>query len=207
MSLDTLKQEMLEKMFGIELASEIINGAEAKSRELEGRVAFKETEQVVALKTSIEGMEDGELKTALAAALEAHSPAQKDEEEEKEETEEEKPSIESKDIKEVFGILGKALVAVNKGVDALTKRLDSVDTQLVELKKSDDEKIAAQFTARKGAPASQAEGNIILDINKILEDAGGEEKGKDKADKFASPYVNDLLARVGVGGLPEGDGS
>ena len=205
--MDLRKQQMLEEMFGEELASNIINGAEEKSRELEGHVAFKESKEHIELKAAINGMEDGELKTALTAVLDKALEASEGEEEEKDKPEvkeDEVQTVSREAVKEAFGSVVKTLTSLKEASDALAARLDSIDTQLAELKKSDDEKIAGQFAARKGTPASQSGDNIIPDLNKILEDKTEEDDNKG-ADPFAAPYVTDLLNRAGVGGLPGGD--
>jgi hypothetical protein len=193
------KMKMLTDIFGEDLASKIVGGAESKSKELEESVAFKSTGDLLEdLKTVVDTLPE-ESRQPFSALVEKYSTKPKDKDKDDEEDDDHKPPKGMmKDKKEDEG--GQKAEAdyepLKVAVEALSERLEaiheaikqSVTTLEAEVKALKD-KDAASPRGRDAFRASDANGNVV-DPEKIKE-LIGESEGEPVNP--ARAYVEDLL--------------
>jgi len=196
--LDSKKREDLIKIVGEELAYKVISDADEATKELEGSTRYKELgenmdEKVKALYETVKRMPQDEIRKELEVQLVAMNGGKALEEEKKEEvvipvvetttTE----TIASDGMAQLATLITNLSTQVNE-LAGLKEVVTSVQTELKELKKTDDEKIADAMKSKVAVirPIDD-EKNIHQEVNAIVD--GLKEEDVNPAKK----YVDDLL--------------
>jgi hypothetical protein len=204
---DEKKFAALKQIFGDELAQQVRESAEEKTKDLEGSVRYK-TNEVTAddlsatIKAELEAMGiDPERSATVAGKVVGKYSASEDKKEEnKEESKSEEKSEQPSSVlsSEQATQLAQLITDLSNKVDELGelgKTVASIQEEIKALKKSDDEKIAAMVTPRQAlrvVPASDSDKNI-LDPDKIKEITGSSEENNQDINP-ASAFVQDLLS-------------
>lgn len=165
------KAAELEKIFGKDVAAELISTAEEKTKELEERVRFKEMK---------EDYEDDD-----------------EEKKKKDENKEETTSISGEQVVQLATLITEMAASVDtitEAVSGIKSKLESLDQDVKQLKRTDDEKVADLAKPRldmtKVARPSEDDKNI-LENGKELVDVKEEPDGR--INNPAQQLANDLL--------------
>lgn len=180
--MDAKREAVLEKVFGKDLAAQVISTVEEKSKELEGKIRFKE----VAVSATEEGAPDIRIVMENVPEAEASKEETKTEEVKKEET---SATGEQTDV-------AALLTSLIQKVDNLAPTVATLSEEVKELKKTDDEKVAAILTPRitinSGDRPSNSNGNIVDNAKDVIKD------NQDLPDNPVKPFIEDLLGRSGA---------
>jgi uncharacterized protein YegP (UPF0339 family) len=211
--------EMLEKVLGKELTSEVIATAEEKTKDLEQQVRFKEktpdatNESLMHIKALIEALPEGEdvriklekdfdvLAKALQPEEENEDAKEKAKETEGESSSSEGTTTEAVSSTEEVGLpssgqlreFATLITDIADGLESVKSAVASLESEVKELKASDDEKISSIMAPRArlfGDRPSTSEDNV-LDEGKIKELVGSSFAGE--YEDPAKKYVDDLL--------------
>lgn len=181
--MDAKREAVLEKVFGKDLAAQVISTVEEKSKELEGKIRFKE----VAVSATEEGAPDIRIVMENVPEAEASKEDTKIEEVKKEENA--AASGEQTDV-------AALLTSLIQKVDNLAPTVATLAEEVKELKKTDDEKVAAILTPRitinGGERPSNSNGNIVDNAKDVIKD------NQDLPDNPVKPFIEDLLGRSGA---------
>lgn len=199
MDMNATKVATLEKMFGADLAKTVISQAEEATKTLEeAGVAYKTLpgaeEHVAELYKTVKEMPDGDIKKTLTEQLVKMNGGKSLEPEadgKKEEAVAETPAAPAV-TPEFQTELAGTLASLITSVETLNSALGTLQSEVKELKMTDDEKVANQLTPRGNVSTitrpSESEETVVTD-QKILENLSFKTTGEDPAQK----YVNDLL--------------
>lgn len=188
--MDQRHQEALEKVFGKELATGIIAGAEERTKELEANVAFKAKTPAAMAEDMADGGTDDNQEDANGKKI----PPKK-----KESEEEAPPAFSPEQFTQLATLLTDLSSQVEK-ISGIETVVTSLQEEIKELKKSDDEKIAAQMSPRfdpskQGVRPSESNSNV-LDEKTLTALKHISEENQEPEKSPAQQYVDDLLKGV-----------
>lgn len=208
--MDERKAATLEKIFGKELSDQVIASAEARTKELEESVRFKakEAEDAKEAEAKAEADKAAAIPTKKAEANDDEGddadgkkkppPFAKKEGEDKA-AEGDAIALDKTKTTELIALLTD-LSAEIEGLSGLKTIVEELQSQVKELKKSEDERLAEIMTPRWSLPGgvrpSESEKNLVKD-EKDIEDVvkAGEGDGGDKSTNPAQAYIDDILGR------------
>lgn len=169
---DKRHADALKSIFGEDLSARIISSADEKSKELEGKVKFKE------VKVSA----DEEGKPTIQIVFDNLPESDDSKEEDKKEEDEKSQDDGNKEDNGVSQIAGV--------VAELVKTVEALSSEVKALKESDDVKISSIITPR-GIRPTEDNSNVIND-EKVKEATGDKEQEQTNPNP-ALPYVMDLI--------------
>jgi len=207
--MDSRKKAFLTEVLGETLTKEVIETAETQTKELEGQVAYKELGGKV--EELISSVSDPELKakleehtTAIKALLDGDVKEEAKEETPVEATAEAEVETESVALtkEDVVEAIQEATQPLSQAIEELASSHKEFEEKtaatLIELQRSEDEKVADLFFPRTKVPVgqkapSQDDGNVI-DPNSDIAKAVAEETKEGPA----APFMDQLKTVLGV---------
>lgn len=200
------KKEFLDSIIGADLSGRVIAAAEAKTKELEQTVRFKEggdmpetkpsetlIESVKALEASLSDL-TGEGAETVKAAL------AKVKEEAGVETAPPPATPDNNEILTAIAALGNRMETLSADIGTVKQSVTGLESEVKALKESDDDKIAARMAPRLQVVA----GNRATESDKNLLDAAKAKEltGDNPDEKDTNPvrgYVDDLVRGLNAG--------
>jgi hypothetical protein len=220
-NMDAKHTEMLEKVFGKELTSEIITTAEEKTKELEQNVRFKERSPAIVqslsrIKALVTSLPDTEENKDVREQLEKDyeiiekgfeiENAETSSEEAKEAKEAKEVATTEKEVAPETGISAEQLrevatliAGMAEGLEGVKSTVNSLQEEVKAMKATDDEKIANIMAPRTQITQDRPTNSDtnVIDENRVKEIVGA--VAGNKVEDPAQKYVDDLLKQFNNG--------